>query len=133
MYYGRRQATEYLRSKGLAIGDQYLTQQAGKGTGPLFRYSGKHPLYIESDLDDWIESRLGPPVRSRTEAVALRRSDTEARKTASANETALADNGQNIDEPTNPPLGPPTRHATSRRKRRRQKSAPTEATADLSA
>jgi hypothetical protein len=96
-YLNRKQATSYLREKGIPCGDNFLAHQAVDGTGPQFRYSGRHPIYVEEDLDDWIESRLTAPVRSPTEA------------------TLLSEN----KKPFNPPLGPPTREA------KHQTAAPT--------
>jgi hypothetical protein len=88
-YRNRKQATQYLREeKGLACGHAYLAQLAVNGTGPLFRYNGRYPVYTEQDLDAWIEARLSSPVRSTAEAAAAKHE----------------------------PLGPPTRKARPRAK-----------------
>ena len=78
-YLTRRQATAYLRDNGITIADSYLAQGARLGTGPQFRYLGKHPVYTKRGLDAWIEAkkagvleaflqrqrlRLGPPTRT---------------------------------------------------------------------
>ena len=78
-YLTRKQATVYLRKRGLSLADSYLAQGARLGTGPQFRYLGKHPVYTAGDLDAWIEARkagvleaflqrnrlpLGPPTRT---------------------------------------------------------------------
>jgi hypothetical protein len=106
-YLTRKQATEYLRENGIIVGDGFLAHEAVTGEGPQFRYSGRHPLYTEPDLDAWIESRLSQPITSRSE---LRQSQP------SAIVTALNDG---LIEP---PRGPPTR--TARRHRWRKKPAP---------
>jgi hypothetical protein len=69
-YYSRRQATNYLREKGVPLGNNRLATLAsdGSGAGPRFRYAGKYPLYTEEDLDDWINEWIGEPVRSTTGA-----------------------------------------------------------------
>jgi hypothetical protein len=67
-YLNRKQATTYLRERGIPCGDNFLAHQAVDGTGPEFRYSGKHPVYTEAALDEWIEARLSAPVRSPSEA-----------------------------------------------------------------
>jgi hypothetical protein len=56
-YLTRKQATVYLRKKGLHITDSHLGWGARVGTGPQFRYLGTHPVYTEADLDAWIETR----------------------------------------------------------------------------
>jgi hypothetical protein len=80
-YLTRKQATAYLRENGITVADSYLAQGARLGTGPRFRYLGKHPVYTAGDLDAWIEAkkagvleaflqsqrqrlRLGPPTRT---------------------------------------------------------------------
>jgi len=69
-YRNRKQATAYLRDNGIPCGDLTLAHHATAGTGPQFRYSGRHPVYTEDDLDAWIEARLSAPVRSPAEAIA---------------------------------------------------------------
>jgi hypothetical protein len=95
MYRNRKHATAYLRQRGIPCGDAFLAHQAVTGEGPLFRYSGRHPVYTEEDLDAWIESRLSAPVRSPSEAAAAPSSESE-------------------EQVSNPPLGPPTRTARHR-------------------
>src|SRR5215510_13143525 len=56
-YLTRKQATAYLRKKGLRVADSRLGWMARKGTGPQFRYLGLHPVYTGADLDTWIETR----------------------------------------------------------------------------
>ena len=54
-YRDRRQATAYLRENGIPCGDHFLAHLAVDGTGPEFRYSGRHPIYTEEALDAWVE------------------------------------------------------------------------------
>jgi hypothetical protein len=68
-YRTRKQAVEYLRELGIPCGDNYLGHLAVTGEGPVFRYSGRHPIYSEADLDAWIESRLSPPRKSHLDTV----------------------------------------------------------------
>jgi hypothetical protein len=104
-YYVRKQATSYIRERGIPIGDNFLAQAASDGSGPPFRYSGRHPIYIEDDLNVWIEERLSTPVRSPAER-QLQLSQ-------------LRDAQQNFD----PPLTSPTR--TTRRRPGRPRKQPT--------
>jgi hypothetical protein len=109
-YRNRKQATAYLRDeKGIPCGDLFLAQHASAGTGPQFRYSGRHPVYTEDDLDAWVEARLSAPVRSPSEK-------------ASALFNALPDESE--DEQQLSPLTRSTR--PGRRKRGRPTSTPTE-------
>jgi hypothetical protein len=95
-YLTRRQATAYLRENGVTVADSYLAQGARLGSGPQFRYLGKHPVYTEADLDVWIEARkagvleaflqrkrlrLGPPTRTARRDPA--RSHPRRKRTAS--------------------------------------------------
>jgi hypothetical protein len=95
-YLTRRQATVYLRENGITVSDGYLAQGARLGTGPQFRYLGKHPVYTKADLDAWIEVkkagvleaflqrerlRLGPPTRTARRDPA--RSHPRRKRTAS--------------------------------------------------
>ena len=57
-YRTRKQATEYLRKKGVVLGDNRLAQLALVGRGPEFQYSGRYPLYTEAKLDIWAEAQL---------------------------------------------------------------------------
>jgi hypothetical protein len=71
-YRNRQQATQYLRDVwGLPCGRAFLARQAVTASGPLFRYSGRYPVYTEADLDDWAAARLSAPVRSPSEAALL--------------------------------------------------------------
>jgi hypothetical protein len=36
----------------------------------MFRRIGRIPLYAPADLDAWVTSKLGPPMRSTSEAAA---------------------------------------------------------------
>ena len=96
-YMTRREATGYLRENGITISDGYLAQGARLGSGPQFRYLGKHPVYTAGDLNAWIEAkkagvleaflrrehlRLGPP--TRTARRDPRRSHPRRKRTASA-------------------------------------------------
>ena len=44
-----------------------LAKLAVSGDGPLYRTAGRFPLYSESDLDAWAESRLSEPRRISSE------------------------------------------------------------------
>jgi hypothetical protein len=57
-YRTRKQATQYLRKKGVIISDNGLARLALIGRGPEFQYSGRFPLYAEPKLDEWAQSQL---------------------------------------------------------------------------
>ena len=65
----RKAASEYLyETHGLERAPSTLAKLAVIGGGPVFRRIGRVPLYSTSDLDDWVTSKLGPPMRSTSEA-----------------------------------------------------------------
>jgi hypothetical protein len=69
----------YLReTHGLERAPSTLAKLAVIGGGPIFRRAGRVPLYSPEDLDAWAESLLSPPMRSTSEAAALRQSTPEA-------------------------------------------------------
>jgi len=112
-YRNRKQATDWLRDHGgMIVGDDFLAREAVLGTGPLFRYSGRQPLYTEEDLAAWLEDRLSAPVRTPSEA-GRGWGGRRRRRIPIA--------------PTPEPTSAPTRRARPY-KRRRPKSAATELT-----
>jgi len=118
-YLNRKQATDWLRDHGgMIVGDDFLAREAVFGTGPLFRYSGRQPLYTVEDLAAWLEDRLSAPVRSPSDA---------GRGWGGSRRRRTPINAQPEPEPTSAP----TRRARPY-KPRRKKPAPTEL-ADLSA
>ncbi len=64
----RKQAAEYLRSRFGHGSAATLAKLACIGGGPRYRKSGRFPVYVTTDLDDWAISRLGPPQRSTSDA-----------------------------------------------------------------
>jgi hypothetical protein len=60
-YYTRREAVEYLRSRGFPITASTLTKKCALGLGPraTARWSQRH-LYLAEDLDTWAESFIQP-------------------------------------------------------------------------
>jgi hypothetical protein len=49
-----------------------LRTQAVNGTGPVFRKSGRFPVYDAADLDDWVRAKTSRKVKSTSELTALR-------------------------------------------------------------
>ena len=45
----------------------WLAKLAVVGGGPIFRHAGRIPLYTTDWLDQWMESRLGKPMRSTSD------------------------------------------------------------------
>jgi hypothetical protein len=67
-YYTRREAVEYLRSRGFPITASTMTKKCALGLGPraAARWSQRH-LYLAEDLDAWAESFIQPlPANSPT-------------------------------------------------------------------
>jgi len=57
-----------------------LAKLACIGGGPPFRLAGRFPLYPVSGLDVWAQNKIGPLVRSTSEA--RRADEAQMRKTA---------------------------------------------------
>jgi hypothetical protein len=64
-----RGATKYLSEKyHLPCSEKTLAKLRCIGGGPPFRLVGRFPLYPISGLDEWAKSKIGPLVRSTSEA-----------------------------------------------------------------
>jgi len=64
----RREAAEYLNSKGLPIAHATLGKLASVGGGPLYCRFGRVAVYKAADLDDWAARKLGTPHASTSDA-----------------------------------------------------------------
>jgi hypothetical protein len=67
---GRRENAHALTAAGYKTSPATLATKASRGGGPPFRRWGRIPLYRWGDSLDWARSRLGPPIRSTSEADA---------------------------------------------------------------
>src|SRR5262249_49510839 len=75
----RKAASDYLReTHGLERASSTLAKLAVIGGGPIFRRAGRIPLYSPEDLDAWAESLLSAPMRSTSEAAAVKPRVTES-------------------------------------------------------
>lgn len=68
----RKAAAEALREAGFPVSPATLATKASRGGGPPFQRFGRVPLYRLSDLLDWAQSRLSPPLSSTSETDAIR-------------------------------------------------------------
>jgi hypothetical protein len=67
----RVEAANYIREKyNIPCAPKTLGKLACIGGGPAFRKAGRFPLYPISGLDAWAQSKIGPLVRSTSEAPA---------------------------------------------------------------
>lgn len=74
----RKDVPEYLLTvHGIDIAYSTLGKLASIGGGPAMQYSGRIPLYLKKDLDDWAEARLSESVKS-TSARATIQDEQEA-------------------------------------------------------
>jgi hypothetical protein len=70
-YLRRDEAALYIREKwGVPTSPKTLAKLAVVGGGPLFCKVGRFPLYVPSDLDTWVRSRIGPMQRSTSEVIS---------------------------------------------------------------
>jgi hypothetical protein len=68
VYLRRKEAAAYVTNvSGANCAPATLAKLAVTGGGPLFRKIGRCPIYDTDDLDDWIESRISPPLRSTSD------------------------------------------------------------------
>jgi hypothetical protein len=66
----RREAAAALTAVGYRTAPTTLATLATRGGGPIYRRYGPRVIYRWSDLLDWAQSRLSPPMRSTSEADA---------------------------------------------------------------
>jgi hypothetical protein len=69
-YLDRREAAEYVSSKGLKTSWRTLQKMATTGGGPIYRIFGMRSVYLQSDLDQWVDEKLSTPRRNTSEAAA---------------------------------------------------------------
>jgi hypothetical protein len=58
-YLTRREASEYLKAKGLPVAASTMGKFATTGGGPEYQIWGRGAFYTESALDAWALGRLG--------------------------------------------------------------------------
>ena len=64
----RKAASEYLHeTHGLDRAPSTLAKLAVIGGGPIFRRINRVPYYSPENLDEWVASKLSPPMRSTSE------------------------------------------------------------------
>ncbi|HXP74281.1 MAG TPA: DNA-binding protein [Stellaceae bacterium] len=66
-YLSRREASDYLKSRGLPVAVATLNKLACVGGGPVFQSFGRLPRYRPADLDAWAAARLSKPRRSTSD------------------------------------------------------------------
>jgi hypothetical protein len=70
--YRRHEAAAYIRDKyNVPCTTATLATIFCRGRGPRAFLFGRIPIYPEEGLDEWVEARLGAPVRSTSEARSL--------------------------------------------------------------
>jgi hypothetical protein len=67
----RREAAQFLTSRGYRTAPATLAKLACLGGGPVFRSFGRKPLYLAADLLRWAEARTTPPRNSTSEVPCL--------------------------------------------------------------
>ena len=67
-YFRRADAAHYVvENWGVPCSKAWLAKLAVVGGGPTFRKAGRAPIYLATELDAWVESRIGAPRRSTSE------------------------------------------------------------------
>ena len=70
-FLSRAEAAEYVRSQGLPLARGTLQKYATTGGGPRYHKFGQRCVYRREDLDAWMETKLGRPVTSSSNAEAI--------------------------------------------------------------
>ena len=64
----RKEAAIYVTTQwGVPLSHRTLAKLAVTGGGPAYRKAGRFPLYEAADLDQWVQSRLGPKIQSSSD------------------------------------------------------------------
>jgi hypothetical protein len=58
VYLSRREASDYLKARGVPCAATTLSKMVTVGGGPPICRFGRVPLYRPTDLDKWIEHRM---------------------------------------------------------------------------
>jgi hypothetical protein len=66
-YFDSDAASAWLTARGVKRSTKTLRKLRCVGGGPAFRHLNGRPYYTEADLQQWLDERLGPPVRSTSE------------------------------------------------------------------
>lgn len=67
-YLRRSEAAQYLQTRVQAYTTATLAKLATVGGGPEYQKLGRFPVYTAEALDEWLESKMSPVVRSTAEA-----------------------------------------------------------------
>ena len=68
--HARPRAADYISARlGFKVPAERLAKLAQRGGGPVFHKWGHRAVYLQADLDAWIEARLGPARRSTSDVV----------------------------------------------------------------
>ncbi len=91
----RKAASDYLQeTHGLERAPSTLAKLAVIGGGPIFRRIGRVPLYLMDDLDEWVASKLSPPMGSTSDTASPKAGMTDCcPQTDLRNECEDSDNG----------------------------------------
>lgn len=75
----RQEAAKRIREvHGIPCMPSSLAQHATYGTGPLYRLIFSRAFYLDSDIDAWVASQVGKPIRLAAEARSRRARETVA-------------------------------------------------------
>jgi len=87
----RTEAAQHIHDKwGYPCSPRTLAKYAVIGGGPPFRKAGRYPLYHPDDLDEWVASKLSPPMRSTSDTASPKAGITDCCLQPDLGETSSA-------------------------------------------
>jgi hypothetical protein len=82
MFLSRKEASLYLKAKGLPVAASTLAKYFTIGGGPKVQHFGRKPLYDETELDEWAKKKLTAPRGSSSERTVAQEQERGPTKTA---------------------------------------------------
>ncbi len=72
-YLSRHDAARRVRELyGIPCEPSSLAKYATYGTGPIYRLVGNRAMYLPEDVDAWVATLVGPPIRCASKGLAER-------------------------------------------------------------
>ena len=100
IFLSRKQASEYLRNRGLPVAVATLAKYVTVGGGPQYRKFGRMVRYTKDDLITWVARRLSGPTDHSSMASSLETSIGVVGEPTAARQSLMGHCGIAIKSPT---------------------------------